>query len=36
MEGVRGGVVGDSLVRESGGGHELDDMESGKRHVVEV
>ncbi|PON99256.1 hypothetical protein TorRG33x02_047990 [Trema orientale] len=29
-------MVGDPLLRESGGGHELHDMEGGKRHVVEV
>lgn len=36
MEGVGGGVVAESLVGEARGGHDLDNVEGGPRHVVEV
>lgn len=36
MERERGGVVTDLLVGEARGRHDLDDMESGPRHVVVV
>lgn len=36
MEGEGGSLVPDPLVGEAGGGHDLDDVESGPGHVVEV